>query len=221
MSSPSRNNSSPKSHSFLMRGQDVAISSPNRIFSRHNSNNNNNTHQSKAQAKPKYIHSKLRQQQFGKSYTHRRRKLIHNQQVHHMITHPWLTPISSMHLASTKIQSLIRRFIIFKIILPSNLNTNWRDRYNPQPRTTNVALKKFLSQLPGGASNPTAANSYPHYCSTRIGAWYRMARCKSKYKYLRFPIYSIAALMIQNVWRACNQQKYMNQQSTYLLSEVS
>ena len=80
-------------------------------------------------------------------------------------------------------------------------------------------MQKFLLTVPDVESS-RANILYPAYCCTRIAACFRGARTLRRFKYLKYPVYHIAALLVQNAYRQSYQMRYLNE-SSYLSDNMS
>ncbi|GMI23914.1 hypothetical protein TrCOL_g7308 [Triparma columacea] len=143
----------------------------------------------------------------------------------HLMQEPWHLPVTSMQLAAARIQSVIRRFLVFRRGLKGHpLNVSRPSPSRPSSRSSrastpsrrskpNTLMAQFMATLPPGS--PTAPMLYPAYCATRISAWFRGIRAIGWFTWKKYRIYTIAALLIQNRYREFFQMRYL-QESSFL-----
>lgn len=120
-----------------------------------------------------------------------------------MIREPWLLPIASQNLAAIEIQRMARG-MLSRLPRPPVVT--------PRPRA--VLAMKFLAEkraradltrVPPSGEDPMSG--FETWCVSRIQAWWRMGIIRSEYRRHRFSLYHIAAMQIQNIFRAHLQRR--------------
>lgn len=111
-----------------------------------------------------------------------------------LITHPWIYPIASQHLAAIVIQKHIRGLLV-RLRLLRGLVLNMKQPIWSKPNPI-LPYDKFIQ------SQDTKVANFYAFCAAKIQAWWRMLPIRRNYTWHRFPLYQIAALQIQYVWRA-------------------
>ncbi|CAN0239235.1 unnamed protein product, partial [Ectocarpus sp. 6 AP-2014] len=164
-----------------------------------------------------------------------------------IVAAPWTSPVAAHHLAAVQIQRHVRGFIVNRSVArhgttnraggrdsgaKTEADTATRRRGSGRGRSraggsSTRQLDKYLRHVAedeaahgsdGGGDIREAGGGYSEWCGRRIQAWWRMVDARFRCRYLKFPLYGLAALQIQYAWRNYQQNTIYDMSTREIVS---
>ncbi|CAM9641858.1 unnamed protein product [Ectocarpus sp. 8 AP-2014] len=157
-----------------------------------------------------------------------------------IVAAPWTSPVAAHHLAAVQIQRHVRGFIANRSVAghggrnsgaKTEADTATRRRGSGRRRSraggSTRQLDKYLRYVAedeaahrsgGGGDRIEAGGGYSEWCGRRIQAWWRMVDARFRFRYLKFPLYGLAALQIQYAWRNYQQNTIYDMSTREIVS---
>lgn len=124
-----------------------------------------------------------------------------------IIRKPWSSPMIAMHLAAMTVQSVVRRFIIRKAAAKGSDHLKAYRDTQEEGKVKGKSHEPLSVQYMKLTGTSKFGKPYYQWLATKIQAWYKMAIARIRYIYVRFRVYSVAALQIQNAWRKHHHER--------------
>ncbi|CAM9158432.1 unnamed protein product, partial [Ectocarpus fasciculatus] len=165
-----------------------------------------------------------------------------------IVAAPWTSPVAAHHLAAVQIQRHVRGFIANTSVArhgtinraggrnaggKTEADAATRRRRGSGRRRSRAGgstrqLDKYLRHVAedeaargsgGGGDRRGAGGGYSEWCGRRIQAWWRMVDARFRFRYLKFPLYGLAALQIQYAWRNYQQNTIYDMSTREIVSD--
>ena len=126
-----------------------------------------------------------------------------------LIREPWLRPIVTLQFASIEISRLVRGFLVRKAFRKGSDHLQyWLSKVrNKESRRAKRDISVLYTQQ---SNTATFGKAYYAWVATKIQSWWKMVWTYNRGILTRFHLYTVAALQIQQTWRAHSRIKYLH-----------